>query len=188
MSTNLLAFLIALISALALIYMICAILLESSGPKKKELQITPKGIVDHAKILYKQKKYKLVEKLAKKYLEIKPEHCELRLILAKALYNEDSIYDAVKEALTILNKEENNSDARLLLAMCYKKVNQPTKAISELQEILKTDPDNMSAAQELSILYVETNQKPSAIKSLKHLETLTDNNGELLQIKNANNV
>ena len=109
MSTNLLVFLIALISALALIYMIYAILLESSSPKKKELQVTPKGIVEHAKILFKQKKYKLVEKLAYKYLEIKPEHHELRLILAKALYNEDSVYDAVKEALTILTKDENNS-------------------------------------------------------------------------------
>lgn len=183
MSTNLLVFLIALISALALIYMIYAILLESSGPKKKELQVTPKGIVEHAKILFKQKKYKLVEKLAYKYLEIKPEHNELRLILAKSLYNEDSVYDAVREALTILTRDENDSDARLLLAKCYKKVNQPTKAIAELQEVIKHDPDNLFAAQELSSLYVETNQKASAIKTLKHLEGLTDNNGELLQIK-----
>lgn len=63
------------------------------------------------------------------------------------------------------------------------KVNQPTKAIAELQEIIKHDPDNMSASQELSELYVESGQKTSAIKALKHLESLTENNGELLQIK-----
>lgn len=184
MSTNLLVFLIALFSALALIYMIYTILLDSSGPKKKkELLVTPNGILEHAKILFKQKKYKLVEKLAYKYLEIKPEHNELRLILAKSLYNEDSIYDAIKEAMIILTKDENNSDAHFLLARCYKKVNQPTKAISELQEIMKQDPDNMSAAQELSNLYVDLGQKESAIKALKHLESLTKNNGELLQIK-----
>lgn len=184
MSTNLFVFLVAIISALALIYLIYLVLLTgNTKTPKKELQISKKDILEQAKILFKQKKYKLVQKLTRKYLEAKPDYIELRALLAKALYSDDSIYDAIKECLSVLIKDDSNNDVRLLLARCYKKINQYAKAINELQEIIKKDPENALAVKDLSEIYLETNQKISAAKILKKLEQLTENNHELLQIK-----
>ena len=184
MSTNLFVFIVAIVSALSLIYLIYIVLLTSSEqPKKRDLQITRKGIYEQAEILFQQKKYKLVKKIAKKYLAIKPEHTKLRILLAKTLFNDDTIYEAIKECIIILSKEEHNNEIRLLLARCYKKINQLSKAITELQEIVRTEPDNLVAIKELSDIYLETNQKVLAVKELKKLESLIDNNLEVAKIK-----
>ncbi|MBR1680328.1 tetratricopeptide repeat protein, partial [bacterium] len=140
-------------------------------------------IHEQAEILLKNKKYKLVEKLAIKYLVTHPEHYKLRAVLAKALYNDDNIYETIKECIVILNKEEDNFEIRILLARCYKKINQFSKSINELETVLEKDTDNMTTAKELSELYIETNQKVPAIKMLKKLESLTENNLELTEIK-----
>lgn len=182
MSTTLFVLLIASVSIIALIYLIIMILSTSSS-SKRELQISKKDILEQANLLFKQKKYKLVEKLATTYLDVKPEHHKLRALLAKTYFTTDSIYDAIKECITILNSEERNLEVRLLLAKCYKKINQYAKAITELQEIIKQDPNNIVAVKELSGIYLETKQKVSSLKILKKLEALTDNNQELLEIK-----
>ena len=151
--------------------------------REKQLQISKKDILEQANLLLKQKRYKVVEKLVRKYLETYPEHYKLRGTLAKALFYGDNIYDAIKECLIILNKEQDNYEIRLLLARCYKKFNQFTKAIEALQEVLKTDTENMIALKELSELYIETNQKTFAVQTYKQLENLTENNLELMEIK-----
>ncbi len=165
----------------ALLYLL--IISSNSSTKKKQLQISKKDILEQAELLYKQKKYKLVDKLIRKYLETHPEHMKLRVVLAKALFALDNVYDAIKECLIVLNKEENNSEVRLLLARCYKKIDQYSKAVTEFQEVIKQDEENMIALKELSEIYVTTNQKALAIKSLKKLEELTENNLELTEIK-----
>ena len=186
MSTNFLVFIIAISSALALIYLIYTILVSldsSTGKKKKELQISESGILEQAKMLYNQQKYGVVEKLAKKYLDVKPEHIDLRIVLAKALYKNDSIYEAIKECSFILSKHENNNDIRLILAKCYKKIEQYSKAIQELKKILEDEPENINILKELSDIYLETKQKAYAIEVLRKLEQLTDNSHDLVEIK-----
>ena len=165
------------------IYLAYLIITTESGSKKKQLQISKKDIFEQAELLLKHKKYKLVEKLAKKYLETNPEHYKLRAVLAKAFYYNDNIYEAIKSCIVVLNKEEDNYEIRILLARCYKKINQTSKAINELQEVIEKNSDNMTALKELSELYIETNQKVPAIKTLKQLENLTENNLELTEIK-----
>ena len=186
MTTNFFVFLIAIIAAIALIHIIYIVLLIMDNNKKelkKELQISKDDILEQANLLFKQQKYKLVEKLCKRYLEVKPDHHELRFLLAKTLYSNDNIYEAIKEGIATLTKNENNADVKLLLARCYKKVNQYSKAITELQDIIKNDSENIVAIRELSNIYLETNQKISAVKLLKQLSLLTENNQELHEIR-----
>ena len=185
MSTNLIVFIIAILSASALVYLIYLVSSSDTNARsnKKELQITKKGILEQTEILYNQKKYKLVKKIAKKYLELKPEHTKLRILLAKSLYYDEVIYEAIKECLYILKMDEYNHEIRLLLARCYKKINQNTKAIAELQYIERFEPENIVVIKELSDIYLETNQKVSASKELQKLEKLTDNNLEVVKIK-----
>jgi len=182
MSKSLLLFL-AVVAFLIGYIIYLLILTAESNPKKKQLQISKKDILEQADLLLKQKKYKLVEKLARKYFEIHPEHMKLRAVLAKSLFADDNIYDAIKECVIILGKDENNNEIRLLLSRCYRKINQYSKAINELQEVLKQEPENMVATKEISELYIETNQKAFALKALKQLENLTENNLELAEIK-----
>ena len=186
MNTNFFVFLIAVIAAIALIHIIYIVLLIMDNNKKepqKELQISKDDILEQANLLFKQKKYKLVEKLCRRYLEVKPDHSELRFLLAKTLYANDNIYEAIKEGNNTLAKSENNPDVKLLLARCYKKVNQYSKAITELQDIIRNDNENIVAVRELSDIYLETNQKISAVKLLKQLSLLTENNQELQEIR-----
>ena len=89
MSTNFFIFLISIITAIALIHVIYIVLLVLENNKKeprKELQISKDDILEQANLLFKQKKYTLVEKLIKKYLEVNPNHNELRFLLAKTMY------------------------------------------------------------------------------------------------------
>ncbi len=181
MSVSLIVFLIVV--TVLVVYLAYLILTTEANPKRKQLQISKKDILEQAELLLKHKKYKLVEKLVRKYLETNPEHYKLRAVLAKALFYDDSIYESIKECIVILNKEEDNFDIRILLSRCYKKINQFSKAINELEEVLSKNAENMTALKELSDLYIETNQKVSAIKTLKQLEHLTENNLELTEIK-----
>lgn len=182
MSVNFLIF-FTIITLLVSYLIYLLITTAGTTSRKKQLQISKKDILEQANLLLKQKRYKVVEKLVRKYLETYPEHYKLRGTLAKALFYDDNIYDAMKECLIILNKEQDNYEIRLLLARCYKKIDQFAKAIEALQEVLKTDTENMIALKELSELYIETNQKTFAVQTYKQLENLTENNLELMEIK-----
>ena len=168
MSASLFIFftLIVLVTS-AILYLL--ILSSNTNSRRKQLQISKKDIYEQANLLFKQKRYKLVEKLARKYLETNPEHIKLRTLLVKASYNNDNIYDAMRDALIVLNQNPNDKDTRLILARCYKKINQYSKAITEFKELLNQDEENMIVLRELSEIYIETNQKALAIETLEKL-------------------
>ena len=125
MNTNFFVFLIAVIAAIALIHIIYIVLLIMDNNKKepeKELQISKDDILEQANLLFKQKKYKLVEKLCRRYLEVKPDHSELRFLLAKTLYANDNIYEAIKEGNnTIAKSEKNPEDMQQLFPLSHTK-------------------------------------------------------------------
>lgn len=186
MSTNFIVFFVSIFATISLIHVVYIILLVMENSKKeprKKLQISKDDILEQANMLFKQKKYTLVGKLIRKYLEAEPEHYELRFLLAKTLYAMDNLYESIKECSIVLEKNPSNPDVKLLLARCYKKINQYSKAIGELQDILKNNNENLVAIKELSEIYINTNQKVSAVKMLKQLASLTENNQEFQKIK-----
>ncbi|MBR2526254.1 tetratricopeptide repeat protein [bacterium] len=183
MSASLFAFFVTVATLISiLLYLLIAS--ANTGTKgKKKLQISKKDIYEQAELLFKQKKYKIVQKLAEKYLETNPSHYKLRAILAKTLFAVDEIYDAIKECILVLTQDEENNEIRLLLARAYKKINQYAKSINEFKRVIAQDESNMTAIRELSDLYIETNQKALAIQTLEQLSELTENNLELAEIR-----
>ncbi len=168
----------------ALIYVLYKLMLGSSKERDDvELQITSKEIFEQLSILQKQKKYNIVESLAKKYLEKKPNDDGVRMLYAKALYESKRVYDAIEHAKFIISRQSKNSDTRIFLANCYVEIDKPMKAINCIQELLEYDADNVVAIKALAKLYYDTNQKISAIKMYKRFDEFLDNNLEKAQNK-----
>jgi len=168
----------------SLIYILYKIMLGASKEDNdKELQITSREIYEQLFILHKQKRYNIVENLAKKYLEQKPNDYGVRSIYAKALYESKKVYDAIEHAKYVISRQPKNSDMRIFLANCYIEIAKPMKAISCVQEILEYEKDNIIAIKELAKLYYDSNQKISAIKMYKRFDEFLDNNLEKAQNK-----
>lgn len=169
-----------------LIYLIYMLLLESGkNTKKVDLQISTRDILEQVQILFKQKKYSIVENLAKKYLEKNPAYDDLRTILAKSYFEDGNMYDALKQALIIIKRQPANFHMRIFLANCYKRTSQSSKAINELKELLRLDNENVVAVKELAQIYLETNQKQSAIKMYLKFLTYIDNNLESAKVRST---
>lgn len=151
--------------------------------KEEELQITSKDLLEQITILYREKKYNIVENLAKKYLEKKPNDEDVRIVFAKTLHDMQRIFDAIEQAKIILKHKPHNIDIKVFLANCYVEVDKPTKAIAVLQEVLNVDPNNVVAIKELTRIYLKTNQKLSAIKMFKRLEEFLDSDQEKVKNK-----
>jgi len=181
--TNVVVFVIISVSV-AFIGFISYLLVSLSQPsKKKELQISLEDMIKQIDMLYRQKKYEIVENVAIEYLKTKPNAVEIREYLAKAYFSRDKIYDAISTILQIIEKYQDNVAMRILLAKCYKKINQISKAINEYKLILEYDSENIIAIRELADVYLSQNQKISAVKMYKKLEQYVDNNADLLRIK-----
>lgn len=162
-----------------LIYVLYKIMLGSEKSDKDiELQITSEGILQQLNILQKQKKYNIVESLAKNYLEKKGRNDEVRTILTKALYASGRIYEAIDQAKIIIKHQPFNFDIQIFMANCYLDVEKPMKTIEILQDILDKDPNNVVAIKELAQVYFKTSQKKSAIGMYKRLEEFLDSNYE----------
>lgn len=162
-----------------LIYFLYKIMLGSEQSNKdSELQITHEDILEQINILYRQRKYNIVESLAKNYLSKKGGDDAVRAILTKSLYSSKKIYDAIEQAKIIIKHQPINFDMQIFLANCYLDVDKPMKAITVFQDILEEDPDNVVALKELSQAYYDTNQKRSAIKIYERLEDFIDSNQE----------
>jgi len=162
-----------------LIYFVYKIMLGSDGSDSEEdLQITSQEILAQANILFKQKKYNIVESLAKKYLEKKPSDNEIRTILAKSLYYSDKKSDAINQAKIILKNKPKNYAMKIFIANCYLESASPYKAISELMEVLEVDADNVVAIKLLAKVYFDTNQKKSAMKMYDKLDEFLYSNQE----------
>lgn len=168
----------------AMIYILYKIILSSDRDKTNtELQITTQDILQEINILYKQRKYNIVEKLARNYLDKRPKETEIRVILARVLYETRKYYEAINQAKLIINFQPDNFDIYSLLSNCYIKIDKPMKAIDVLLHILRKDPENIIAINSLAPLYVVTNQKISAIKMYERLDEMLDNNQEKVKTK-----
>lgn len=181
--TNVVVVIIVIASVAFVIYMSYLLMAFSQPSKKKELQISLDDMIKQIDMLYRQKKYEIVENVALEYLKTQPNAVEIREYLAKAYFSRDKIYDAISTTLQILDKFQDNIPMRILLAKSYKKINQISKAINEYKLILDYDSENIIAIRELADVYFSQNQKISAVKMYKKLEQYIDNNAELLRIK-----
>lgn len=161
-----------------LIYLLYIIMLGSGKNKEEELQITSQELIEQLNILRKQKKYHIVENLAKKYLEKRFREDGVRTVFAKVLHETNRIYEAIDQAKIIIRHQPNNYKMMIFLANCYIDVEKPMKAINIFQEILEKDPDNVVAIKELAEVYFDTNQKTSAIKMYQKLEKFLESNQE----------
>lgn len=178
MNDSIFIFLIVLIVT-GLIYTLYKLLLGNDKDNSDvELQITPEDLQKQLSILFKQKKYKIVEGLARKYLETKHADCIVRLILAKTLCEQGRVYDAIEHIKFILKLEPRNFDSKIFLANCYLEVSKVNKAIGVFQEILNIDPNNVVAIKELASAYLNTNQKKSAIRMFERLDEFLYSNQE----------
>ena len=181
--TNIVVVVIILISIVSVIYLSYLLLSFSEPSKKKVLQISLEDMLKQIEMLYRQKRYEIVENVALEYLKSEPNAVEIREYLAKAYFSRDKIYDAISVILQIVEKYPDNVSMRILLAKCYKKINQYSKAINEYKIILDYDSENIIAIRELADVYMSQNQKISAVKMYKKLEQYVSNNAELLRIK-----
>lgn len=167
----------------SLIYFLYKMMLGSDNTKESELQITSKDIIEQISILHRQKKYKIVESLANSYLAKKAGDDGVRIILAKALYEDRRVYDAIDQAKLILKHKPKDLETEIFLANCYKDISKPMKAINVYQEILEHDSNNIIAIKELAQLYNDNNQKQSALKMYAKLDELLESNQERVKNK-----
>lgn len=161
-----------------LIYILYIIMLGSGKNKEEELQITSQELIEQLNILRKQKKYNIVENLAKKYLEKRYKDDGVRTVFAKVLHETNRIYEAIDHAKIIIKHQPTNYHMMIFLANCYIDVEKPMKAISIFQEVLERDPENAVAIKGLAEVYFDTNQKKSAIKMYQKLEKFLESNQE----------
>lgn len=162
-----------------LIYLLYIIMLGSGKSKEdEELQITSQELIEQLNILRKQKKYNIVENLAKKYLEKRVKDDGVRTVFAKVLHETNRVYEAIDHIKIILKHQPNNYKMMIFLANCYIDVEKPMKAIGIFQEVLEKDPDNAVAIKCLAEVYFNTNQKKSAIKMYQKLEKFLESNQE----------
>jgi len=161
-----------------LIYLLYIIMLGSEKNKEEELQITSHELIEQLNILRKQKKYNIVETLAKKYLEKKPKDDEIRTILTKVFHDTNRIYEAIEHAKVVIKNQPYNYKMQIFLANCYIDVEKPMKAINLFQDVLEKDRDNAIAIKGLAEVFFDTNQKKSAIKMYKKLENFLESNQE----------
>lgn len=153
-------------------------MLGSGKNKEEELQITSQELIEQLNILRKQKKYNIVENLAKKYLEKRFKDDGVRTVFAKVLHETNRIYEAIDHAKIIIKHQPTNYHMMIFLANCYIDVEKPMKAINIFQEVLEKDPDNAVATKGLAEVYFDTNQKKSAIKMYQKLEKFLESNQE----------
>ena len=152
------------------------------GSKKEttdsELQITSKELLEQLRILYSQKKYNIVESLAKKYLMKKGNDDGIRTIFAKSLHNSGRVYEAIEQAQIIVKHQPSNFDMQIFLANCYLETGNPRNAINIFKGILEEDSNHVVALKELAQVYFKTNQKKSALNMYENLEEFLDSNQE----------
>lgn len=162
-----------------LIYFLYTIMLGSEkSDKDVELQITSEDILKQLTILHKQKKYNIVESLAKNYLSKKGGDDGVRTILTKALHSAGRLYEAMEQAKIVISHNPLNLDMHIFLANCYLEVDKPMRAIEIFQDVLDKDSNHVVAIKELAQVYFKTNQKKSSMEMYKRLDEFLDSNYE----------
>lgn len=167
----------------ALVYFLYQLMLHVQEDNKDDLQITSTEILAQITILHKQKKNNIVESLAKSYLAKMPADDDVRIILARSLYEMKKTYEAIEQAKIVVKHQHKNADMKIFIANCYLDSDSPIRAAEMLQEVLEYDPSNVVAIKELAQVYFDTNQKKSAIKMYKRFEECLDSDFEKSKIK-----
>lgn len=119
--TNMFVFIIIAISIGFIVYLSYLLVSFTQPGYKKELQISLPDMLKQIEMLYRQKKYEIVENVSIEYLKSQPDAVPIREYLAKAFFSRDKIYDAISTILVILEREKDNVPMHVLLAKCYKK-------------------------------------------------------------------
>lgn len=170
---------------IGLIYFVYKFILGIDMPSRDdELQITESDLLEQLNLLYRDRNYYIIENLAKKYLEKKFANDEVRLILARSLFESGKFYDAIEQARIISRHKPEDFEIKNFIVNCYLNASKPLEAINMLKEILETDSSNAVVIKELAQVYLDTNQKISARKMYEQLEDLVASNQEKVKIKN----
>lgn len=165
-------------------YLVYKLLLGSSKESEDvELQISPDELMAQLMFLQKQKKFGIVQSLAKNYLEKKSKNDEVRRFYAKSLYESKKPYEAIEQAKIVLKHLPNDFEIRIFLSNCYEDVKKSQDAIKSLLDILDIDSENSLAIKNLARIYLANNQKISAMKMYKRLDEFLENNQERVKNK-----
>ncbi len=177
---------IILAIVIGLIYLIFNLIsFVSFKDSKEDLQISMEDILAQISILYRQKKFNIVEYLAKRYLAKRPRTHEIRYILAKTYFKTKRVPEAIEQAKIIEKFDGINIENKIFLVKCYKQQNRPLVAIDVIKEILKYEPANLYALNEIAGLYKETGQKLSAIRAYRQVEEFYKASRDVIAIKNS---
>lgn len=177
---NFLVVLFSIVVVVLLLYFILKVMMENESSSKpgEDLQITSDDILAQLNILYRQKKYNIVENLAKKYLEKKPYDVAVRTILAKSLHANGRSNDAITHVKFVISRDLKNLEIKIFLANLYLETQAQAKAITVLREVLEVDENNVVAIKLLAKVYFDTNQKVLSIKLYEKLEEFLYSNQE----------
>lgn len=167
-----------------LTYLLYKILLTSEqNQEDAELQITSDELIAQLMLLQKQKKYSIVQSLAKNYLDKKKSNDDVRRFYARSLYESKKLYEAIEQAKIVLKHLPKDIEIRIFLSNCYEDVKKPQDAIRSLSDILDIDSNNFLAIKNLARIYLGNNQKISAMKMYKRLDEFLENNQERVKNK-----
>lgn len=182
MQNFLFIFVIILITT-GLIYFVYKFILGTPSEHEDELQISESDLLEQLHILYKERKFYIIESLAKKYLEKKFANDEVRMILARSLFESKKYHNAIEEARIISRHKPKDFEIKNFIVQCYINLKQPLSAVAILKEVLEFDNTNAVAIKELAQIYIDTNQKISALRLYEQLSELVYSNQEKLKLK-----
>lgn len=169
----------AIFATTVFVYLFYKLLLSASPQEKEEeLQITTEDMIKQLKILYQQRSFNIVENLAKSYLAKKPKNIEVRMILAKTYFEEKKYFEAIDQAVAILNYQPAERECKIFLANCYETVGKSQQAISIFRDLLDFDSEDTISIKNLARLFSTTNQKISAVKMYERLNDFLESNHE----------
>ncbi len=182
--SNILIIVVAFAIAVVAIYILYSIILfQGGGKNNEEFQLTTKNILEQVTILFDKGEYALVELLSIPYLDRMPKNTDVRLYLAKALYNEKKYNSAIKHCGEILKIKPNDIDTHIILGKCYAKKEILSKAIKELEYVTERRKEDKESLEMLAKLYNETEQYYMAIAAYEALADLTTNDNDMAEIQ-----
>lgn len=103
----------------------------------------------------------------KRALELAPHRDDIRVRLAKQLFDVQEIEQAAAEASFVLKTDAANPNAKVILAKCLNVLGKPETAIRHLEQVISTSPKNVDAFAALGQLQVEAQQYGAAVRSLE---------------------
>lgn len=103
----------------------------------------------------------------KRALELAPHRNDIRVRLAKQLFDIQEVEQAATEANLVLRVDSANPNAKVILAKCLNVAGKSAEAIRSLEQVVSTSPQCVEAFATLGQVQVETRQYGSAVRSLE---------------------